>query len=298
VTAPVATGRLTAVPPFDWAQSLRFLSGFQPAAGEHLLAAQSLTKAVCVAGQAVAFRVTAAGSVEQPALDYELFAERAVDVTAVVDRLRFFLSLDDDLRPFYALAEQDTAFAPILRRLYGYHQVKFLTPFESAVWAVLSQRNPIPQARRMKQALIDTYGQAVEVEGQTHWAFPEPRLLAAASPADLAAVISHKQKAGYLAAVAAAFGRREEAWLRTADYEAVEGWLREIRGIGAWSAAFILLRGLGRMERLPVDEKWLAEAAARVYTGGRPLAPGQLQALAEPYGPYQGYWAHYLRAAG
>lgn len=298
MTLPVAAGRLTAVPPFDFAQALRFLGGFQPAVGEQVLAVDSLTKAVVIAGQAVAFRVTAAGAMGEPALDYALFAGRAVDVAAAEDRIRFWLSLDDDLRPFYALAEQDAAFAPLVRRLYGYHQVKFLTPFESAVWAVLSQRNPLPQARRLKQALLDTYGRPVEVDGQTHWAFPEPQTLAAASPADLEAVIGHRRKAGSLAAVAAAFSRREEAWLRTAEYEAVEAWLREIRGIGAWSAAFILLRGLGRMERLPVDEKRLAAAAARVYNAGRPLAPGQLQALAEPYGPYQGYWAHYLRAAG
>jgi DNA-3-methyladenine glycosylase II len=51
---------------------------------------------------------------------------------AVRDRIGFFPSLEDDLQVFYALAEEDPAFEPVMQELYGYHQVKFLSPFEKA----------------------------------------------------------------------------------------------------------------------------------------------------------------------
>lgn len=48
-----------------------------------------------------------------------------VRLSLVLEPICFFLSLDDDLHPFYALAQQDPTFEPIMQELYGYHQVKF-----------------------------------------------------------------------------------------------------------------------------------------------------------------------------
>jgi DNA-3-methyladenine glycosylase II len=42
------------------------------------------------------------------------------------------LSLDEDIKPFYALGSKDPNFAPVLDELYDLHQVKFLTPFKAA----------------------------------------------------------------------------------------------------------------------------------------------------------------------
>jgi DNA-3-methyladenine glycosylase II len=49
------------------------------------------------------------------------------------------------------------------------------------------------------------------------------------------------------------------------------------------------------MEQVPLTEKPLIEAASRAYGHGRDLSRADLAQLAERYGPYQGYWAHYLR---
>lgn len=293
------THTLTPVPPFDFDQALDFLGAFSPTRGEQMLAGQTLTKAVSIGGQPVVFRVAGGGTVEAPQLAVTLFtgqllteAQRA----AVLDRVRFFLSLDDDLRPFYAIGCADAHFAPVIWRRYGLHQVKFLTPFENACWAVLAQHNRIPLAQKAKRALVERYGCGLEVEGETYWAFPEPAQLAGASVADLAALAGNDKRAAYLACIPEAFAEVDETWLRTAPYAEVEAWLRGLKGIGPWSAAFVLLRGLGRMERVPAGEAHLTEAANRVY--GRTLTPAELQALADGYGAQQGYWAYYLRNAG
>jgi DNA-3-methyladenine glycosylase II len=57
----------------------------------------------------------------------------------------------------------------------------------------------------------------------------------------------------------------------------------------------VLLRGLGRAERLPVGEKRLAIAAGKLYNGGPPLDEAGLGRVAKRYGLWQGYWAHYVR---
>ena len=205
------------------------------------------------------------------------------------------MSLDDDLRPFYQIAHADAAFAPIVQDLYGYHQVKFLTPFENACWAALAQRNTQPVARRMKRALTETYGGSIQVQGVTYWAFPEALRLAHLSEDELMAVVHNARKAEYLLAVIRAFNEVDEHFLRTGDYEEVAAWLQHIRGFGAWSVGFVMLRGLGRMERVPLTEKHLLEAASRVYGHGKELSRGEIVKIAERCGVYQGYWAHYLR---
>jgi DNA-3-methyladenine glycosylase II len=83
-------------------------------------------------------------------------------------------------------------------------------------------------------------------------------------------------------------------FLRHGDYDEVEAWLRSIKGIGEWSAQFVMVRGLGRIDRLPIEQRLLMAASERYQ---QTMTPDSLRKLAVRYGPWQGYWAHYLRAA-
>ena len=291
-------GRLSAVPPFDFSKTLSFLAQFKPIHDEQTITKQSFTKAVSLHGHPVVFEITSVGTVDVPELEYTLYSEQPLTEeikTALADRIRFFLSLDDDLRPFYEIGRTDGIFASVLEHLYGYHQLKFLTPFENACWAVLSQRNPMNMSQKMKRALTERYGTHLEVAGTTYRAFPEAAELVAADPDTLLATIRNEWKVEQVTNVASAFSHADEHFLRTAPYKEVESWLLSIKGIGAWSANFILLRGLGRMDKVPDSEKRLMEVIEQRYGPGQST---KLAELAEPYGPWKGYWAHYLRVGG
>jgi DNA-3-methyladenine glycosylase II len=291
------TGTLRPTAPFDFAQSLRFIGEFMPTRDEQRLERQSLCKAVRVGSRTLAFKLTEEGTIDRPELTYTLYSEQprsSPEIAAAEDGIGFYLSIHDDLQLFYAAAAADPPFARVVERLYGYHQVKFVTPFENACWAILTQRTPMAAARRAKDQLSERFGGAIAVDGEVYRAFPGPDDLAAAAEPELAALSGNERKGRYLAAAARAFGGVEERWLREAPYAEVERWLLAIDGIGAWSAAFILVRGLGRMERLPQEER-LVESASNVY--GRPLDLAAVEKLAERYGTMRAYWAHYLRAA-
>jgi DNA-3-methyladenine glycosylase II len=289
-------GRLTPAAPFDFAETLRFAEDFTPARGEQRVAENTLTKAIMVQGRPIGLRVTSEGTVDAPALDYTLYSAQPFTpdrIAASEDRERFYLSLDDDLTHFYEIARADPALAPIVERRYGLHQIKFPTPFENAAWAILTQRTPIPVARVVKDRLTQRYGASVQVEGEDWWAFPDARMLAAADPAELTDLVRNERKVTYLTAASQAFASVDEQWLRAGDYEAVETWLRAIPGVGAWSAGFILIRGLGRVERVTPNEP-LLNAAAKAY--GEPITLARFDELAARYGDTAGYWAFYLRA--
>jgi DNA-3-methyladenine glycosylase II len=297
ISPDTVAGQLTPSAPFDFAQTLRFAEDFTPARGEQRVAENTLTKAIMVQGAPIGFRVTSSGEVDAPALAYILYGAEPFTpdlIAACEDRLRFYLSLDDDLTHFYEIARDDAAMAPILARYYGLHQMKFPTPFEIAAWAILTQRTPIAIARVVKDRLTQRYGGSVQVEGETLWAFPEARMLAEADPDELANLVHNERKVTYLSASSQAFADIDERWLRSGDHDAVEAWLRAIPGVGAWSASFILIRGIGRMERIAPNEP-LLEAAAQVY--GEAITPTRFRELAARYGDTAGYWAFYLRAS-
>jgi DNA-3-methyladenine glycosylase II len=295
------TGTLSPTPPFDLAQTLAFLTGFPPLRGEQTIAPAALTKAIMVNGQPLGFQITAAGTIEEPRVNYTLSAGEALDaatIAAAEDRLTFFLGLDDDLRPFYAIGRADPAFAPVIEQLYGYHQIKFPTPFENACWAILTQRTPMAVAARQKAALTARYGGSVSINGTEYAAFPDAAALANADPDELTAIVGTTRRTNYLLSAAEAFTAVDEQWLRTAPWGEVERWLLRIKGVGAWSASFVLIRGLGRMEALPSGEGQHSEIVSRLYLAGKPATAAEVARIAAPYDEWQGYWAHYLRAAG
>lgn len=173
----IETGTLTPVAPFDFEQSLKFLGTFGPMKNEQTVVPREFTKATCIDSQTVVFQLTSSGNVEEPRLEYVLFSLQSIHESikeATVERISSFLSLMDDLELFYHLAHQDPEFLPIIEFLYGYHQVKFLTPFEAACWSILTQRNPMTIAQKMKHALSKRFGTSLEVHGLNYWAFPEP----------------------------------------------------------------------------------------------------------------------------
>ncbi|MDQ1445843.1 MAG: DNA-3-methyladenine glycosylase [Acidimicrobiaceae bacterium] len=287
-------GHVGAVAPFDFAKSAWFLGRFKPVLDEQSIEDGAITKAMAVDGQAVVFRARPAGSGGGDGVDYELFSDAPISEAtkkAVADRISFFLSLDDDLREFYKIGQADGPFASRIEEHHGLHHVKFLTLCESGCWAPLAQHAPVQVARTLKHRLTEAFGCSLEVDGRTYWAFPELTAMAKVDEADMARVIANERKAHYVKNVVEALMSVDEEFLRTAPYDEAEAYLRGVKGVGQWSAAFILLRGLGRMEHMPLDLKPILKAVDELY------GPGQkMQEIADRYGPWLGYWAFYLRA--
>lgn len=292
----LATARgIAAAPPFDFSLALSFVSRFSPTAGEQRVLDGTLTKALRARNTTVGVQVAANGG---DMVDVRAGCKSrlsAAAIAATLDRVEFYLSLDDDLTGFYAVAADDAPFRPVAARLHGYHQVKFSSPWENVAWAILAQRCPTAVAARAKETLVQACGNVVELSGRTYRAFPDADQVAAWTLPDLTACLGNERKASYLHRSAQRWLTLAEDELRHAPYDEVRDQLLGLPGIGPWSATFVLIRGLGRMEHAPPDKE-LLRAATRVY--GHTVDEHELARLAAPYGPWQGYWAHYLRAGG
>jgi DNA-3-methyladenine glycosylase II len=296
-------------PPFSFDQALTFLRRFPPTLGDRIVEGERVLGAARVGGQTIGFQVEGAGDVESPALHCTLMPSAPgagdLDPSQTGEALRQigdWLGADDDLGPFYTLAQADPRFWALVQRVYGYHQVRFFTPFENACWAILGQRTPFAAARAAKRRLMERYGGTAIVQGQTILAFPEPADLAGAGPEELATLAGSERKGDRLHAIIGAFAGTDAATLRAMPTEALGRWLEALPGLGPWSVSFVLLRGFGRADApLPLGttqtfDRELLKAGQAVY--GADLTASRLVEIAERYGVHRGTWGHYLRIGG
>lgn len=291
-----SSGTLKATPPFDLAKSIMFLEKFKPMGGEQELHEGTITKAMMVNGQTILFMVKQSGTIDDPIVKFELTSIKPLTKALREDvsrRISSFLSLEDDLKPFYEIArKKDPKFYPVVERLWGFHHVRFSSLLEIASWAILAQHTPLKVAQRMKHAIIEEFGGNLDIDGNRHWAFPDYSHLKRASFNDLSRLFSNTRRAEYLCSFLRAYENLDQNYLLNADFDEAKATLLKIKGIGEWSATFILSRGLGRMERFPENLKSIVPEASLTYGHVQ-----SFQRIKTVYGRTVGYWLLYLWAS-
>jgi DNA-3-methyladenine glycosylase II len=167
-------------------------------------------------------------------------------VTAALERL---LGLRVDLSGWYRRAARRGRMGRLARRFVGMKPPRMASVFEAAVNAMACQQVTLTLGIRLLNRLVENYGAAGR-------AFPRPEDLAGATPAALRRLGFSTQKGRAMIELArsVAGGRLDlEGLAALSDEEAVAR-LRELRGVGRWTAEYVLLRGLGRLHVFPGDD--------------------------------------------
>lgn len=184
-------------------------------------------------------------------------------------------------------------------RFQRYRGLRILTipdPFEAIVWAILGQQINVAFAAKCKRALMDAYGDAVEVDGQRYQIFPRPERLVDVTAEEMRPLQISRQKAEYIRDLARVVcdGEVDFGALRSrTDEEVVERVVR-LRGIGLWTAEYLLLRGFGRTDAIPAGDMGLRAIVGRLYGLDRHATEMEVRHLAEGWAPWRGYAAFYL----
>jgi DNA-3-methyladenine glycosylase II len=198
------------------------------------------------------------------------------------------------LEPFYRRARRDQALAPIVKRLRGLKPFRPPDLFQMMVTAITEQQISLAAAGSIRERVVQRYG--TSIEGMP--VFPRPRDIAALRLEELRACGLSQRKAEYIRDLARMMERGEidvEGWEELPDDELMS-LMSSYRGFGEWTAAYIMLRGLGRVDIIPAADIGIRSLVGIYFgDGGRPTA-GEVKRILEPWSPWRGLVAFYLIA--
>ncbi|MFC4810346.1 DNA-3-methyladenine glycosylase family protein [Paenibacillus sp. GCM10023250] len=282
---------------FDFAQIFDYLNR---SANECLYEADaaSVTRLMPAGGAPVLVRLSAradgALTAECPAL-----TEPPDDETlrAVAAYIREWFDMDRDLSGFLALASRDEVLAPAVRRFRGLRIVGIADLFEALCWGIMGQQINLAFAYTLKRRFVERYGDSVRWNGRVYWTFPAPERIAAIDPAELRGLQFTGRKAEYVVGAARLMAEgvlSKAGLLALPDWTAREKALTAIRGIGPWTAHYVLMRCLRNPGAFPLEDVGLHNAL-KVALGREEKPPlAEIQALAAPWGEWKAYATFYL----
>ena len=245
-------------------------------------------------------KLTDKGTTEKPLLIVELNSNRPItstDKQEATKAIKLIFSLDFDLAIFYKDVENNHVMKQITTQLYGYKFPTTLTVFESLVDAIVEQQISIKVARTIEERLAVKFGEKMEIENDSFFAFPTPRNLTEASISDIQGVGLSKRKAEYIfnAAKMIVDGKLNlELMKKEADAERVIAELDALKGVGVWTAELTMLRGIPRWDVLPADDFGIRRVISTYCCGGRPIEAAEVRQIAKSWGKWKGLAAFYL----
>lgn len=241
--------------------------------------------------------------VAQTARDRVLLGAAAADPAAAgwgIERMRFALGVDDDLRPFHERFRDDPLIGAAVRADPAVRLRRRPLPFEALAWAVTEQLIEYVRAAAIQRRIVTRLGRRCERSGLRD--LPSAATVAAQAPALLTSFDLAPKRALALRRVAeeVASGRVDLHAAEPAVLEA--GWrrLRAIPEIGTWTLSILALLGQGRYDALPAGDLAYVKLVGRLRSGGDPRARAtedDVRAFFAPYGEWAGLAAAYaLRA--
>lgn len=292
---------ITPVAPFDFELTAGYLTYFQGRYATDSLVNGVYRRLLDLDGQLVLASVSSLGSLEKPELSVELQGEGLTsdNVEVATDKVAWILGVGQELEPFYASAQGDPAMAAITQRFHGLHMPHTASVFEALVLAILGQQIATNVARIIRTLLIETYGPRQTIDGETYYAFPRPETLAALRVEDLRGMKLSQRKAEYVHGIACTALDDPEfiEGLHHLDDEAVVRQITSLRGVGNWTAQWLLIRALGRPDALPLGDLALRRVVSRLYFQDEPLNDAEVDEFCRRWSPYRTYATTYMFTA-
>jgi DNA-3-methyladenine glycosylase II len=200
------------------------------------------------------------------------------------------LGLDRSLAAFHRAADGDPVLGPLARDFHGLKPPRFATLFEALVNGFACQQVSLTLGILLLNRLAETYGSGVDQPDGRGYAFPCPDDLAGCAPDQLRALGFSRQKALAIIELARALAgqRLDLDALESLDDATAMERLQRLRGVGRWTAEYVLLRGLGRLHVFPGDDIGARNNLQRWLGLLEPLDYDGVRRTLERWAPYQG----------
>lgn len=255
-------------------------------------------------GRPVLIEVSDRGTIDAPDVRLSLPRDRlpARLQKEAARTTREILGLDQQSTPHQSRAEAEPALRTTALALRGMRPPRYPDLFETFANVIPFQQLSLEAGMSVVAHLVERFGEVFQAGGRRHFAFPRAEAVAGERMSSLrrTGMSRHKSESLRAAARAIASGAlTAESIAALPSLEAMER-LRELPGIGPWSAALILLRGFRRLDVFPPTD---TGAESSLLALMRLRSPDALGRVVERFGDCRGYLYFYglasrLLAAG
>jgi len=198
------------------------------------------------------------------------------------------LGLSVNPEPLQRLTAVERGLGPTVRALRGMRPPRFPNLFEAFARVVPFQQLSLDAGVAAVTRLVESFSESIEHDGRRYHAFPTARAIAEARPDALKESGLSLRKVETIRRVASAIESgqlAEDKLIQMTSKDAIQH-LTEIRGIGPWTAALVLLRGLGRLDVFPPGDVGAMRGLGKLMHL-EPRAP--IDRVVERFGEDRGY---------
>jgi DNA-3-methyladenine glycosylase II len=291
--------KLGAIPPYHFLLTVRKPAGWSFLTPNEVFENSVLWSAMRLSsGEMYGLKLKSVGTVEKPEIFCKIFSVKKIDHNEkkqLLSMISWMLSLEEDIKPFYALAKHDSLAKALRDDLYGMRRAKRPDVFPQLILAVTLQMAPIARSDQMMTLLIDEYGEKVRFDNKEILYWPSPEKIAKVDVTEL----KEKCKLGYRApvlkgiaeALCQSFPTLQE--LESMPVQEAKEKLMELKGIGEYSADIV-----SPHPGFAVDV-WSAKIFNLLLFGSEPKSPRtvipKLKKIAEKrWGRWRGYVFTYV----
>jgi DNA-3-methyladenine glycosylase II len=296
---------LRARPPFDFAVTARFLR-FSEVEAVDTFSEGRYARAIHLGERLFLLTIesqSASGEIKtRPTLKVELAPERFATPEATEEAARVvrrMFSLEHDLEKWRATLGRDTLMRKLEAEHRGLHLARWPTLFEALLTSILLQQIATSVAITFRRRVVERFGERLEVDGATFLAFPRAEALAEARVEELRTLGLSNAKATSIIEVArvCASGDLTAESLEKEDNEKVIARLSSLRGIGRWTAEWVLMLHFGRTDIFPAADLFLRGVVVKYYNKGVAMNEREIRAFAlKRWGAWASYAALYFLA--
>ena len=289
------------VPPFDLGLTAGYRTYHEERFSAEAYLEEKYLRVFEGAGTPLLVEVASTGAINAPELSISLpdSAPNGVDGTAVAEEVAFSLNTDFDLSHFYQIAKEDPVLSQATHTFCGLHPPRNSSLFQTLLLSIISQQISGAAARAIRGRIIEALGTPLSFNRRTFHLFPKAESFLESGQEALRSLGLSNRKAEYVLEITS---KDVEGFLDIRRIERLDnqGVLRELvqlRGIGHWTAQWVLINSLGRMDAFPAGDLALQRAISERYLGGKRLNEKQAAAFArERWAGYAGLATIYLFA--
>ena len=288
-------------PPYDFDTSAGFAVYGRGRYAADTLVDGVFSRALEVGGKTVALSIRSVGEVENPSIEVRLEGDRlrSEEESQAVELAVRLVGAQGGLTEFYDAIESGDPIAEFIGRFRGLGIAQSASPFEGLVLSILGQQISNEVARVLRDLLVDRLGKVISVKGVEYRAFPSPAAIAEAGIDKLREMKLSARKAEYISDIAGsvASGVLDLDALADLPDESIVEELVKLRGVGPWTAHWLLIRAFDRPDGFPEGDLAIQRSLGVLYNGGERLTPDEAVALSARWRPYRSYLVTYMFAA-